>query len=159
MTKTNFLIFILAVFLFKFLFLPVSGWEFPVEPFAVFAITLVLVSRKVEENFWLIGGAIILFDVFSGGFFGSLTASTASGVFLALLIRKFLLVYAQSYFVSFVSIFASCLLYRFVLVKLEGLPAGRIFELYGVISLVITILTFYSIIYVLEQKRIPGVQF
>lgn len=159
MTKANFLVFILAIFLFKFLLLPVLGWEFSIEPFAVFVITFVLVSRKVEENFWLIGGAIILFDIFSGRFFGSLTASIASGFFLAFLIRKFLLVYAQSYFVSFASIFASCLLYGFVLIKLEGLLLERVVKFYDIVSLIITILIFYSTIYALEQKKISGVKF
>lgn len=158
MTKAKFLIFVLAISFFKFLFLPVLGWEFPVEPLAVFVITYVLISRNAEKNFWLISGAIILFDIFSGGFFGSLTVSVASGIFLVFLIRKFLLIYAQNYFVSFVSIFVSCLLYKFVLIKLEMLPLERAVETRSIIYMSMAILTFYLIVYVLEQKRISSVQ-
>lgn len=156
MAKTKFLFFVLALFLFKVLALPVLGWQAPVDFFAVFILAFVFFDKEKNKDLLLAGLTVVFFDFFSGGTFGAMSAALILAVLAVFLMKKYLLILEQSHVLPFLTIFLCYQLYRLTFLNLERLiighlPTIKILNFYSFLTLGICIVIFN---HVFKQKRI-----
>ncbi|MBI2057508.1 MAG: hypothetical protein HYT63_00790 [Candidatus Yanofskybacteria bacterium] len=173
MSNKNFLILVLIIFLVKVVFLPAGKIWLTLDLFVCLVLTASLVDKNFSEKFFLILAFSLVFDIFSGSTFGSVSLALLFSLLIIFWIKKFVLLSDKSFFVNFVWILLFYSLYLFLLAGLEsflylrsqaGFSFKDVVKTNFTLSNLIQVFSFFIILaflfkHYVAEKKVPNFKF